>query len=351
MSKPTKRQLIILQLIRQNPGLQNKDILAYLQKELGEKFGRVTIVRDIDVLLKQNLIKRQGAGRSIRYSEILTNQLLKYIDVKSYFDKDVDKRQISHQNFNFTIFNYLKNLLTKEEINKLDKLNNNYKKRIKNLSPTIIKKEIERLTIDLSWKSSQIEGNTYSLIDTEILIKENKEAKGHKKEEAIMILDHKKALDFIFSKKNSFTKISIKDLENLHSLLVAGLGVNKGLRKNLVGITGTNYKPLGNQHQIKEAIEKTLKAINVNKNPIEKSLIAAVMISYIQPFEDGNKRTSRLMANALLVANGYCPLSFRSVSEKDYKKAMIIFYEQNSLLYFKQLFIEQFKFSVNNYFL
>jgi Fic family protein len=351
MPKLTNRQAIILRLIQQNPGIQNKDILAHFKKELGQDLGRVTIVREMAVLLKQNLIRRQGSGRNVGYFEIISNELLRYIDVEEYFSKDLDKRDILYKSFNFEIFKNLKNLFDKEESVELQILNNSYRERIKNLSPAIIKKEIERLTIDLSWKSSKIEGNTYSLLDTETLIKENKEAVGHKKEEAIMILNHKKALDFIFSKKGNFVKISIKDLENIHSLLIEGLGVSKGLRKNLVGITGTNYKPLDNQHQIKEAIEKTLNAINAIRSPLEKSLVASLLIAYIQPFEDGNKRTSRLLSDAILIAQDFCPLSFRSVEESSYKKAMIIFYETNNLSLFKELFVGQFKFAVANYFL
>ena len=74
------------------------------------------------------------------------------------------------------------------------------------------------------------------------------------------------------------------------------------------------------------------------------------MISYIQPFEDGNKRTGRILANAILYANNYCPISYRSVSEIEYKKAVVIFYETNSLSYFKDMFVEQFKFAVEKYF-
>jgi Fic family protein len=74
------------------------------------------------------------------------------------------------------------------------------------------------------------------------------------------------------------------------------------------------------------------------------------MISYLQPFEDGNKRTSRILSNAILLANNFCPLSYRSINEADYKKGIIIFYEQNNLRYFKELFVEQFKFAVDNYF-
>jgi Fic family protein len=124
-----------------------------------------------------------------------------------------------------------------------------------------------------------------------------------------------------------------------------------GLRKHAVGITGTRYQPLDNMHQIREALEKLIVSVNHNINPFAQALISMVLLAYIQPFEDGNKRTSRLLGNAILLANDICPLSFRSINEAEYKKAMIIFYEQHSLHYFKQLFIEQFKFAVEHYFL
>ena len=146
------------------------------------------------------------------------------------------------------------------------------------------------------------------------------------------------------------TARALKKLEELHALLIRDLGVDKGLRKSPVGIVGTNYKPLSNQLQIKEAVDKLINTINGTENIIEKALITVLMISYIQPFEDGNKRTGRILANAILFANDYCPLSYRSINESDYKKAVIIFYENNSLDYFKKLFVEQFKFAVEKYF-
>jgi len=119
----------------------------------------------------------------------------------------------------------------------------------------------------------------------------------------------------------------------------------------LVGITGTVYKPLDNQHQIKEGLEKMVKELNRTKDNFSKALLVILLLSYIQPFEDGNKRTARMMANAVLLANNICPLSFRSIDEADYKKAVVLFYEQNSARFFKKLFVEQFRFSVENYFL
>jgi Fic family protein len=90
--------------------------------------------------------------------------------------------------------------------------------------------------------------------------------------------------------------------------------------------------------------------INRKENVFEKTLLALVLLSYIQPFNDGNKRTARIISNALLIANHYCPISFRTVDALAYKKAMLIFYEQNTISAFKQLFMEQFRFAVKTYF-
>lgn len=345
MKQLTKRQLNILEFIRRQEGASNKEIKTYL----GD-VSRVTVVRDLDVLLGQSLIQQQGGGRSVRYVENARNELLRYVDIESYFRKTADDRKPVLEHFNFKIFEKMKNLFSADELAELKELNDDYKKRIKKLSPVILKKEFERLIIELSWKSSQIEGNTYSLLDTEILIKENIEAKGHKKEEAIMILNHKRALDYILDKKSNFKNITLHKIENIQNLIVDGLGVSKGLRKKPVGIVGTKYRPLDNEHQIREAMEKTIEMINSLESPFSKALAVILMISYIQSFEDGNKRTGRLLGDALLLAHDVCPLSFRSVDGKDYKKAMIIFYEQNNIRFFKELFIEQFKFAVKNYF-
>ena len=90
--------------------------------------------------------------------------------------------------------------------------------------------------------------------------------------------------------------------------------------------------------------------VNEKANIFEKALLVLLLVSYIQPFNDGNKRTARIVSNALLIANNYCPLSFRTVDSIDYKKAMLLFYEQNNLSAFKQIFMEQFAFAVKTYF-
>jgi Fic family protein len=90
--------------------------------------------------------------------------------------------------------------------------------------------------------------------------------------------------------------------------------------------------------------------INEKDNVFEKSLLALVLLSYIQAFNDGNKRTARIVSNAILIAHHSCPISFRTVDSIEYKKAMLVFYEQNNIRPFKQIFITQCEFAVNTYF-
>ncbi len=90
--------------------------------------------------------------------------------------------------------------------------------------------------------------------------------------------------------------------------------------------------------------------LNSDANPVEKALVAVVMISYIQPFEDGNKSVARMLGNAILIANNLTPVSFVGVDNIEYKKAVILFYEQNSIQYLKKLFIEQYELAINKYF-
>ena len=178
---------------------------------------------------------------------------------------------------------------------------------------------------------------------------ENKEAVGHDKKEACMILNHKDAFDFIYKNKKLFQTLNRNNLEELHKILVKNLDINIELRKRPVGVVGSKYQPLDNGYQISEAVELLSSAISKTESPFAKALIALLGISYIQPFEDGNKRTARLMANALLLAYGLASLSYRSVDESDYREAILVFYEVNSIMPFKKIFVNQYEFAATNY--
>lgn len=336
MQQLNERQKNIIELLSKNNSLSNSQIVEAIG------VSRFTVLRDLELLQELEIIKKEGGGRSIKYS-LLDNS---FFDIDKYFNKSPDERSVKV--FNLDFIN--EPLLSEKEIESLNIINDEYKERVGRMDKTQIKKEMERLTIELSWKSSQIEGNTYTLIDTEVLIKERIEAEGRKKEEAIMILNHKDAIDYIFENKDNFKKVSLFEIEKIHQLLTKGLGVNPGIRKNPVRITGTRYLPPSSRDKIVSGINLIIDKINSTKNPISKALFSVLMVSYLQPFEDGNKRTSRILSNAILLANNFCPLSYRSINEADYKKGIILFYEQNNARYFKELFIEQFNFAVDNYF-
>ncbi len=350
MTQLTKRQIRIIGFIGGKEHAQNQDVVDFFASE-NEQLSRETVGRELAELVLSGHLKRIGKGRSVSYKLAESHPLLKPFDHESYLAKDQDVRIPDLSHFDHELIPKLSGIFSAEEAAELSKKGDEFKKRVKDLPPAIIQKEYERITIELSWKSSKIEGNTYSLIDTEILIKEHKEAVGHKKEEATMILNHKKALDYIFNNKERFKKISLRDLEDIHRLLIRDLNIRFGLRSKPVGITGTNYRPLDNSQQIKEAVEKMAEVINKAADPWSKALTALLSIAYIQPFEDGNKRTSRLTANACLIAAEVCPLSFRSIDEGEYKKAILVFYELGNAAPMKRIFLEQFDFAVGNYFL
>lgn len=344
-----KRQEIILKFLEDQKAGGISELMDEMSGQLKE-VSKITINRDLNKLIELNYIVAIGAGRSLKYKLSEEYTLIKPIDVEKYFQKDIDEREI-REKFNFNIFQDFKAIFTHEEKEFLENLRQNYLKRVQRLSPGIIKKEFERLTIELSWKSSKIEGNTYSLLETEQLLLEKKEAKGHTKEEAIMILNHKKALDFIRSNLSHFKPLTVKDIEKIHSLLIQDSGVPKNIRHSLVGITGTRFRPIDNPFQIKESLQRACDLAGHTKNIFEKAILMMLLIAYIQPFEDGNKRTSRLVGNAVLLSNKACPLSYRSIDEGEYKKAVLLFYEQNNLSHFKKLFIDQFEFATQTYFL
>lgn len=348
--KLNKRQEAILRCFFRGGEFSVADVLGYLQKDFA-KISRITVVRDMAFLVREGFLMRQGAGRAVKYTAAPLYNLVRPIDVEKYFSTEQDRRQIKGR-FDFGIFDAFRgSVFTVQEKKNLASLYGEFRRKFKKIeSPGLIAKEFERIMIEFSWKSSQIEGNTYSLLDTEALIKENKIAAGKTKQETQMILNHKKAFDFILEHKNEFKALSRAKIEQLHRILTAGLGIGKNLRTAPVGITGTNYKPLDNVFQIEEAIGKMLKLINAKKDFFEKAFLSLILLSYIQPFEDGNKRVARLVSNAVLLAYGTAPISYRAVDEVEYKKASLLFYEVNNLSYFKQVFMNQFEFAVRNYF-
>jgi Fic family protein len=338
----------ILQFLHYHP-LSTRDDIA---KGIDFDGSDATMKRMIASGVQDGSIVVEGKARATRYRLSDQAYLLMPLNLDTYFSLDQDKRQVQ-TSFNFDLIRQqlpVVVLFTDDEMEFLNELQAEFRQHISEMTDNEYRKEMERLGIDLSWKSSQIEGNTYSLLETERLLRESKTADGKTKEEAVMLLNHKDALRFVLDNPDYLQHLTISHIEDIHQLLTKELSVDRGIRHRRVGITGTNYHPLDNEFQIREALRDTCELINGKDNVFEKALLTLVLLSYIQAFSDGNKRTARITSNAILIANGYCPLSFRSVDSIDYKKAMLIFYEQNNLYAFKKIFIEQFEFAVREYF-
>lgn len=342
------RDKLIVEFVREHPECSSKEVFG----SLSHVGSYATIKRILSQLSNEHLIETIGKGKATKYKLADFFECIEPIDIDLYFQKEIDERIIKNS-FNFELFEgVLKkfNLFHPKEIEKLDALQSRFVLNTTSISPITYQKEMERLAIDLSWKSSQIEGNTYSLLETEKLLKEKETASGKTKDEAVMLLNHKVAIDFIIAQPDYLFPLTISKIVDIHSLLIKDLNIDKNVRKSRVGISGTNYKPLDNEFQIIDALNFTCDLINSKENAFEKALLALVLVSYIQPFQDGNKRTARIVSNAILLHDHDCPLSFRTVDSVDYKKAILLFYEQNNISAIKKIFIDQYEFAVNTYF-
>ena len=317
----------ILQYLHYHPLSSRGDITA----GTAFKGSDATLKRVIAAGIKAGDIVAEGKARATRYRLSPQAQLLMPLNLDTYFAFEVDERQVQ-SSYNFELINGLlaeTRLFSDKEQSHLDALQDEFRQHVGELTDNEYRKEMERLGIDLSWKSSQIEGNTYTLLETERLLRESKTAEGKTREEAVMLLNHKDALSFVLDNPDYLKELTVSHIEDIHQLLTKDLSIDKGLRRHRVGITGTNYHPLDNEFQIREAMRDACELINSKSNIFEKALLTLVLLSYIQPFSDGNKRTARITSNAILIANDYCPLSFRSIDSIDYKKAMLIFYCAN----------------------
>jgi hypothetical protein len=343
----TKRQQQIFWIILKDGPIGISSILS----QLPERISTPTLNRDLLTLKQNGFILTKGNGPTTRYQIDQTGIISAEINVDEYFDIEIDQRKIIEK-YNSSIIEELgaSQLFTSQEIDQLNKWTTRYHDKTKSLSEFEYRKEFERLMIELSWKSSQIEGNTYNLLDTEQLLKFNIKSEGHSEEEATMLLNHKSAINYTHEHKVIFRDLTLTQIVDIHTLLTKELGISKLLRNRLVRITGTRYTPPDNQFVIEEGINKMCQFVNSIENPFEKALRLILLISYLQPFDDGNKRTARLVGNAMLMSYDLCPLSYRSVTPAVYKKSLLLFYELNNVRAFKKIFIEQYQFAVENYF-
>lgn len=209
-----------------------------------------------------------------------------------------------------------------------------------------------RLLIDLSWNSSRLEGNTYSLLETERLLELGEAAEGKDALEAQMILNHKAAIELLVEQAHEigFNRYTIL---NLHGLLADNLLADPlaggRLRRIGVGIDGTVYHPLEVPQLIDECFQNILDTAGAISDPFEQAFFALVHLAYLQGFEDVNKRVSRLAANIPLIRENLCPLSFVDVPERAYIDGMLGVYELNRTELLRDVFVWAYRRSCARY--
>jgi len=206
---------------------------------------------------------------------------------------------------------------------------------------TYVRQVLHRLLIDLSWNSSRLEGNTYSLLETQRLLDLGETAEGKAAEETQMILNHKAAIEMLAEQAEEigFNRYTIL---NLHALLsdnlLADPAAGGRLRTRAVGISGSVYHPLEVPQAIDERFDEILAKASAIEDAFEQAFFVMVQIPYLQPFEDVNKRVSRLAANIPLIKQNLCPLSFVDVPPEDYLGALLGVYELNRVEYLRDVF-------------
>lgn len=217
---------------------------------------------------------------------------------------------------------------------------------------TYARQILNRLLVDLAWASSRLEGNTYSLLDTKRLIESGKAAEGKDAAETQMILNHKNAIEFMIDLGEDLI-FSPQIILNFHAILsdnlLADPNASGRLRRIAVGIGDSVYHPHEVPQVIEECFQQIVDTAAAIRNPFEQAFFAMVHLPYLQPFEDVNKRVSRLAANIPFVRHNLSPLSFFDVPQRAYFDALLGVYELNRVDLLRDVFVWAYERSTKRY--
>ena len=352
-----KLEAAILRLLSEAPEISVRSIADVAGLSGKYDANRKAIRRALNSLEEQDLIVPAGAGRSRVYVlkkaaatvESVDNEPYKGIEISTesqsllqYISKDINEREPIGYNQDF-LRSYKPNktyYLTAQQRGHLNKVGQI--EAVVRPAGTYAKNILNRLLIDLSWNSSRLEGNTYSLLETKRLIELGETANGKDLAEAQMILNHKAAIEYIVESAEE-NRITSQEICSVHALLSDNLlgdpSASGRLRTIIVGIAGTTYIPLENPHLIRECLDLFIEKVNEINDPFEQSLFSIVHLSYLQAFEDVNKRTGRLVANIPLIRKNLKPLSFTDVKQTAYVTALLGVYERNDISLVRDLYV------------
>lgn len=362
MMKPTTAEdrQSILEAVDQFSGGASLEEVDHVCRK---KFYRRTLQRRLAALVKQGFLVVKGKGRASRYHRSVLIEGASLRDEFSEAKKDSDSdialchegksvkslvRQPLHQK---KPVGYNREFLYRYQPNKTDYLPQSTRRHLLQIgqSPagerpagTYAKQILDRLLIDLSWNSSRLEGNTYSLLETERLLKLGEVAAGRDAVEAQMILNHKAAIELLVDQADEigFNRYSVL---NLHALLsnnlLADPAAGGRLRAIPVKIAGTVYHPLEVPQLIEDCFQRFLDMAALIQDPFEQAFFAMVHLPYLQPFEDVNKRVSRLASNMPFIRGNLCPVSFVDVPERAYVDGILGVYEFNRMELLRDVFV------------
>jgi Fic family protein/predicted transcriptional regulator len=364
--KHSEIEAIILDLLTKKNEITLHEVALQSDRSPSDESDRKYIRRILSDLVDRKIIKAEGATRARIYRLLtqinnteMTKQFFKEIELSrasnkllKYLSSSHSARSIVSYNQNF-LRSYIPNktfyltISQREELQEIGAAENNVRP-----AGTYARHILDRLLVDLSWNSSRLEGNTYSLLETKRLIERGENAAGKDISETQMILNHKSAIEYIVESASDL-KITSHVVCSLHALLSENLlgdsSASGRLRRLAVGISGTSYMPLDNPHILKECFELFIKKLNLIKNPFEQSFFALVHLSYLQAFEDVNKRTARLVANIPLIRENFRPLSFTDVEQPSYVKSLLGIYEKNDFSLMLDLYMWAYKRSSQKY--
>ena len=346
--------------------------LAQLQGELRGAISRRTLSRRLADLLEAGRIRRRGEGRATRYlhgaskTQRAVSPQFETADGVVTIDLPAVSRDIleyvSRPAAARTPRGYERRLLDDYVPNRTAYIPDELKVHLHKIGKPIVAKRaagtftrdiLNRFLIDLSWASSRLEGNTYSRLDTERLIEFGQEAEGKDAKETQMILNHKAAIELLVQDGGDDIGINRYTLLNLHALLAENLMADPEasgrLRRRPVEIGGSTYTPPAIPQLIDECLDLIIAKSAAIGDPFEGAFFVMVHLPYLQPFEDVNKRVSRLAANIPLIKGDLCPLSFVDVPERAYVAGTLGVYEMTRVELLRDVFVWAYERSCRKY--
>jgi Fic/DOC family len=350
---PSEDLDVILDIVRQFPGGAS---VSQIASKLPPGLPLRSLQRRLGLLVRQERLVPEGAGRGSRYRAVEKEakpsvELQQAAQLRVSPEGEAVRTAVRAPIHDRKPVGYRREFLDAYRPNETMYLSTEVRRRLAELGAapgselpagTYARQIFNRLLIDLSWNSSRLEGNTYSLLETERLLKLGESASGKDAREAQMILNHKAAIELLVGNaaEIGFNRYTIC---NLHALLAENLlgdpQAGGRLRAIAVEIGGTVFHPLEGPQVIEECFDQILSTAEAITDPFEQAFFAMVHLPYLQPFEDVNKRVSRFAANIPLIRRNLCPLSFVDVPVRDYVDGILGVYELNRIELLRDVFL------------